>query len=250
MDAWAGSTVDASSAVQPANEWRCYGSAHRQHHVSGKSCLSRLLEWHGDWGRNFDSLSFACQYQLWCGGDWQSGHTERHAHVKRHGGYYAELGCDQWRGLYGYGRQFPLDYWAGSAVDASGAVQPGNSRRRYGPTHHQQHVPGQSCLSGPFEWHWHCGRNTRTNTSVQTIPYGPPDPFLGGYGRRGFGYWGGWGFAYEPAVDVVVRTNFEAYAEIVLLTPDQAAKEPRALNAGEVITRIGPDAAPPKPNQT
>ena len=93
-------------------------------------------------------------------------------------------------------------------------------------------------------------RNTRTNTSVQTIPYGPPDPFLGGYGRRGFGGWGGWGFAYEPAVDVVVRTNFEAYAEIVLLTPEQAAKEPRSLNANEVITRIGPDAAPPKPNQT
>ena len=96
-------------------------------------------------------------------------------------------------------------------------------------------------------------RNTRTNTSVQTIPYGPPlDPW-NGYGRRGlggFGGWGGWGFAYEPAVDVVVRTNFEAYAEIVLLTPEQAAKEPRSLNAGEVITRIGPDAAPPKPNQT
>ncbi|MCU1386477.1 MAG: hypothetical protein JWL71_5174 [Acidobacteria bacterium] len=92
-------------------------------------------------------------------------------------------------------------------------------------------------------------RNTRTNTSVQTIPYVPPDPFLGGYSRRGFGYWGGWGFAYEPAVDVVVRTNFEAYAEIVLLSPEQAAKEPRSLNAGEVITRIGPDAAP-KPNQT
>jgi hypothetical protein len=98
-------------------------------------------------------------------------------------------------------------------------------------------------------------RNTRTNTSVQTIPYGPPpDPFWGGYyGRRGlggFGGWGGWGFAYEPAVDVVVRTNYEAYAEIVLLTPEQAAKEPRSLNAGEVITHIGPDAAPPKPNQT
>ncbi len=93
-------------------------------------------------------------------------------------------------------------------------------------------------------------RNTRTNTSVQTVPYGPPaDPFWGGYGRRGFGYWGGWGFAYEPAVDVVVRTNFEAYAEIVLLTPEQAAKEPRSLNAAEVIARIGPDAAP-KPNQT
>ncbi|MBA2588337.1 MAG: hypothetical protein H0U98_06895 [Alphaproteobacteria bacterium] len=98
-------------------------------------------------------------------------------------------------------------------------------------------------------------RNTRTNTSVQTVPYGPPpDPFWGGYyGRRGlggFGGWGGWGFAYEPAVDVVVRTNFEAYAEIVLLTPDQAAKEPRSLNAADVITHVGPDATPPKPNQT
>ena len=39
-------------------------------------------------------------------------------------------------------------------------------------------------------------------------------------------------------------------AEIVLLTPDQAAKEPRAVTASEVISRIGPDAAPPKPNQT
>ena len=50
-------------------------------------------------------------------------------------------------------------------------------------------------------------------------------------------------------MDVVVRTNFEAYAEIVLLTPEQAAKEPRSLTAAEVIARIGPDAAP-KPNQT
>ena len=49
-------------------------------------------------------------------------------------------------------------------------------------------------------------------------------------------------------VDVVVRTNYEAYAEIVLLTPDQAAKEPRAVNATEVIGRVGPEAAPkPKP---
>jgi hypothetical protein len=93
-------------------------------------------------------------------------------------------------------------------------------------------------------------RNTRSNTSVQTIPtFPPPDPFYGGYGRRGFGYWGGWDFAYDPMVDVVVRTNYEAYAEIILLTSDQAAKEPRALNAAEVITRIGPDAAP-KPSQT
>jgi hypothetical protein len=88
-------------------------------------------------------------------------------------------------------------------------------------------------------------RNTRTNTSYQTVPYGPPDPF---WGRpRGFGYWGGWGFPYEPNYDVVTRTNFDAYAEIVLLNADQAAKEPRSLNAAEVISRIGPEAAPKPP---
>ena len=94
-------------------------------------------------------------------------------------------------------------------------------------------------------------RNTKTNQSYQTVPYGPVDPyFRGGWGRRGgFGYWGGFGFAYDPQVDIVVRTNYEAYAEIVLLTPDQAAKEPRAVNANDVIAHIGPDAAP-KPSQT
>lgn len=94
-------------------------------------------------------------------------------------------------------------------------------------------------------------RNTRANTSVQTVPYGPAayDPFwrprYGVWG--GWGGWGGWGFPYEPMQDVVVRTNYEAYAEIVLLTADQAAKEPRALAAADVIARLGPDAVPPKP---
>jgi hypothetical protein len=94
-------------------------------------------------------------------------------------------------------------------------------------------------------------RNTQANTTVQAIPYlPPPDPF---WGRRGgWGYWGGYGFAYDPAVDIVTRTNYQAYAEIVLLTPEQAAHEPRAINAAEVISHIGPEAAPPppKPNQT
>ncbi|MEY4708837.1 MAG: hypothetical protein RJB58_2560 [Pseudomonadota bacterium] len=89
-------------------------------------------------------------------------------------------------------------------------------------------------------------RNTRANTSVQTVPYGPAayDPF---WGRPRFGYWGGWGWPYDPMVDVVVRTNYEAYAEIVLMTADQAAKEPRSLSAADVIARLGPDAAPPNP---
>ena len=97
-------------------------------------------------------------------------------------------------------------------------------------------------------------RNTKANHSYQTVPYGPPDPWgpgFGAWGRRGgFGYWGGWGFPYEPNYDVVVHTNYDAYAEIVLLTPDQAAHEPRAINAAEVIKHLGPEAAPPKPNNT
>ncbi|HEX4273307.1 MAG TPA: hypothetical protein VHZ32_18085 [Rhizomicrobium sp.] len=94
-------------------------------------------------------------------------------------------------------------------------------------------------------------RNTRANHSYDVIgPQPGPGPYWGGF-RRGFGGWGGWGFAYDPAVDVVVRTNYEAYAEIVLLTPDQAAKEPRAINAADVISHLGPDAvAPQKPSQT
>jgi hypothetical protein len=47
----------------------------------------------------------------------------------------------------------------------------------------------------------------------------------------------------------VVHTNYDAYAEIVLLTPEQAAREPRAINAADVISRLGPEAAP-KPNNT
>jgi hypothetical protein len=102
-------------------------------------------------------------------------------------------------------------------------------------------------------------RNTKANHTVTAIPEGPYHRWGGGFGgwgrRGGFGYWGGYGgwggygFGYDPAVDVVVRTNYQAYAEIVLLTPEQAAKEPRALNAADVIAHIGPEAAP-KPNQT
>jgi hypothetical protein len=89
-------------------------------------------------------------------------------------------------------------------------------------------------------------RNTHANTTMQTVPSPQlDDPF---WGRRRFGTWGSWGFPYDPMVDVVVRTNYEAYAEIVLLTPEQAAREPRSLNAQDVIARIGPEAAPKPAN--
>ena len=87
-------------------------------------------------------------------------------------------------------------------------------------------------------------RNTQAHTTYQAVPAFPADPWYGPWGRR-YPYWGGFGFAYEPAVDVVTRTKYQAYAEIVLLTPEQAKGEPRAISAADVITRIGPDAVAP-----
>lgn len=91
-------------------------------------------------------------------------------------------------------------------------------------------------------------RNTRANHTYDALPYGPPGPMgasaaVGAAGVAGV-------LPYDPAVDVVVRTNYEAYAEIVLLTPDQAAKDLRSINAADVITHLGPDAVPPKLSQT
>ncbi|HWA70317.1 MAG TPA: hypothetical protein VG821_10860 [Rhizomicrobium sp.] len=98
-------------------------------------------------------------------------------------------------------------------------------------------------------------RNTRAHHTVTAIPEGPGPYWGAGWGRRGgfgywggFGGWGGYGFGYDPTVDVVVRTNYQAYAEIVMLTPDQAAREPRALSASDVIAHIGPQAAPKPAN--
>ncbi len=92
-------------------------------------------------------------------------------------------------------------------------------------------------------------RNTKANHTYDAVPYGPPGPYWRRFGR-GWGGWGGWGFAYDPAVDVVVRTNYEAYAEIVLLTPDQAAKD-RARSMPPMSLRIwGRMPAPPKPYRT
>ncbi len=91
-------------------------------------------------------------------------------------------------------------------------------------------------------------RNTRANTSVQTVPtFEPVDPFWGRPG--GYGYWGGYDydFGYDPSFDVVVRTNFDAYAEIFLLTAEQASKETRALNASDVIAHLAPVAATKRP---
>jgi hypothetical protein len=61
-----------------------------------------------------------------------------------------------------------------------------------------------------------------------------------GFGSGGFGSgWGsGIGFGYSSGANA--RANNEAYAEIVLLTPGQAAQETRAINARDVIEQLRP----------
>lgn len=59
-------------------------------------------------------------------------------------------------------------------------------------------------------------------------------------GRR----WYRHNWAWDNDVTTQAVTAYEAYAEIVLLTGKQAADEPRALAAQDVISRIVP---PPKP---
>lgn len=94
-------------------------------------------------------------------------------------------------------------------------------------------------------------RDTRSQTRYSTLPEPGVGPGWGwGWGRGGFWrFHPRWGYdPFGPDVDIVTTTRYQAYAEIVLLTPEQAAHEPRAVNAREIIAHLGPAAAPPAPD--
>jgi len=75
--------------------------------------------------------------------------------------------------------------------------------------------------------------------------------FTGWSGWPGFGgYWYGWPYdpgPFDAQGETRPVTRFEAYAEIVMLTPAQAAKEPRAIDANQIIAHLGPLVIPPPP---
>lgn len=80
-------------------------------------------------------------------------------------------------------------------------------------------------------------RDTKTDTRYYSA-------FGGWPGWHGYGhYW--WGPGFGDDVDTIPVTRYEAYAEIVLLTDDQARKDPKALNAQSVIDHLSPLVAPP-----
>ena len=84
-------------------------------------------------------------------------------------------------------------------------------------------------------------RDTNARTRVTTLPDYQPGPFWG----RGWGFRPRWGYdPLGPDVDVITTTSYQAYAEIVVLTDEQAAHEPRAVDAKSVIQHLTPPAPP------
>jgi hypothetical protein len=88
-------------------------------------------------------------------------------------------------------------------------------------------------------------RDTRAQTTLHADPmfYGP------GYWGGGFGYWGfrpRWGYdPFGPPLMISQSTRYQAYAEIVILKPGESNE--RAVDAREIVSHLGPEAAPPPP---
>ena len=101
-------------------------------------------------------------------------------------------------------------------------------------------------LKSGAHWFLFDTRDTEAQTTYQSDFVGWP-----GWHGRGW-YWhswpnGGWGAGGGMETSRPI-TSYEAYAEIVMLTDDQAKNEPRAVNAQDVLDHIGPAAyAPPPP---
>lgn len=88
-------------------------------------------------------------------------------------------------------------------------------------------------LKAGYRWFEFDTRDTKSKTTYY-------DEFAG---LRGYGwYWHSWGPA--GPYDVVSVTRYQAYAEIVLLTDEQAKAEPRALEADDVLSHLNATAKP------
>ena len=75
--------------------------------------------------------------------------------------------------------------------------------------------------------------------------YGPRFTFSYGYGFGRPGYYDPFYYRYGYYYDRFNDSRFVESADIALLKGDEAAREPRAINAAEVIANLGPKFAPP-----
>ncbi|HUJ03183.1 MAG TPA: hypothetical protein VLW75_06075 [Rhizomicrobium sp.] len=87
-------------------------------------------------------------------------------------------------------------------------------------------------------------RDTKSHTTYYST-------FTGGwpgwpYHHRYYGwYWHSWPFPDEEMMATPI-TRYEAYAEIVMLTDAEAKDDPHAIDANDIITRLGPKVHPPE----
>ncbi|MDE2465734.1 MAG: hypothetical protein KGO02_18765 [Alphaproteobacteria bacterium] len=98
----------------------------------------------------------------------------------------------------------------------------------------------QVTINAGRNWFMFDTRTTQAKTTYMST-------FTGWPGWRGYGwYWHSW--AWAPPYDSVSRpiTHYQAYAEIVLLTDEQAKTEPRAINARELIQHLQPIISTPQ----
>lgn len=83
------------------------------------------------------------------------------------------------------------------------------------------------------------------DTKAHTTYHSDVDPWAGGFGW----YWHRWpyGDPFGPHIETTSSTRYDAYAEIVLLSDEQAKNEPRAIDAKDVIQHLAPEVQkPPK----
>lgn len=83
-------------------------------------------------------------------------------------------------------------------------------------------------------------RGTKSRTYYYTMFTGWP-----GWGGYGWYRWYGPPGMLDWDAQAIPVTRYEGYAEIVLMTPAQAQKEPRALDARSVEAHLLPLVAPP-----
>ncbi len=100
---------------------------------------------------------------------------------------------------------------------------------------------------------------TQTRTTAFSSGYYGPGAFWGrgwGFGSRWGGYYpyGGYfgggfggGFGYGGGMDIVTTNRYQAFAEIIVLTDEQAKDEPRAVDAKSVVRHLMPPPPPPRP---
>jgi hypothetical protein len=95
-----------------------------------------------------------------------------------------------------------------------------------------------------YSWFEFDTRDTEAKTIYHTDFAGWP-----GWGP-GFGwYWHSWAFdPIDREGSTFPTTRYEAYAEIILLTREQAKSDSHALQADDVIARLGPTTIRPAPH--